>query len=42
MSEGSLSIFWANGLVTTIMAAALLLLAWPLLSKLRLRRPRPA
>ncbi len=33
-SQGSLSIFYSNGLVGTITTAALLLLFWPLISKL--------
>ena len=37
MSRGSLSIFWANGLVATLMVLGLLLLLWPVLSML-LRR----
>ena len=41
MSKGSLSIFWSNGLVTTLMALGLVLLFWPLLSRL-LRRLAPA
>jgi putative tricarboxylic transport membrane protein len=32
MSKGSLSIFWSNGLVATLMVMGLLLLCWPLLS----------
>ena len=38
LSDGSLSIFFANGLVGTIMSAALLLLGWALVSKLQLLR----
>jgi putative tricarboxylic transport membrane protein len=30
MSQGSLSVFWANGLVSTISAIAMVLLLWPL------------
>jgi putative tricarboxylic transport membrane protein len=30
-SQGSLSIFWANGLVGTIMALGLIALFWPLI-----------
>ena len=43
MSKGSMAIFFSNGLVGTIMALALLLLAWPMVSQLlaRLRRPAP-
>jgi putative tricarboxylic transport membrane protein len=33
LSKGSLAIFWSNGLVGTIMALALMLLYWPLISK---------
>jgi TctA family transporter len=42
MSRGSLSIFWANGLVTTLTALALIHLASPPISGLLagLRRPR--
>ncbi len=41
--SGSLSIFWSNGLVGTLMALALLLLAWPLISKaISMIRPAPA
>lgn len=40
MSRGTLSIFWSNGLVATIMGLAVLLLAWPLLSAL-VQRLRP-
>jgi putative tricarboxylic transport membrane protein len=41
MSRGSLSIFWANGLVATLTALGLVLLAWPLVSAvLQGRRPR--
>ena len=44
LSQGSLSIFWANPLVTAIMALALVMLFWPLVSFLRdrLRAPAPA
>ena len=35
LSEGSLSIFWANGLVSTITGLALLLLLWPLWGRFR-------
>ncbi len=31
-SEGSLSVFWSNGLVTSLMVLALFLLFWPLIS----------
>ncbi len=36
MSQGDLSIFWANGLVASISGLAVVLLFWPLLSRLRL------
>ncbi|HZF77050.1 MAG TPA: tripartite tricarboxylate transporter permease [Acetobacteraceae bacterium] len=39
ISQGSLGVFWSNGLVGSITTLALLLLAWPLLSHL-LRRAR--
>jgi len=32
-SGGSLSIFWSNALVGSIMGLAILLLLWPILSK---------
>jgi putative tricarboxylic transport membrane protein len=32
LSAGAVSIFWSNGLVGTIMALALVLLFWPLVS----------
>ena len=35
LSQGSLAIFWSNGLVGSITALALLMLAWPLASHLR-------
>lgn len=38
LSDGSLSIFFANGLVGTIMSAALLLLGWALVSRLQILR----
>jgi putative tricarboxylic transport membrane protein len=42
-SQGSLSIFWANGLVGTIMALGLIALFWPLISNAWTRlRPAPA
>jgi TctA family transporter len=41
MSKGSVSIFWSNGLVTTLMALGLVLLFWPVLSQL-LRRGAPS
>lgn len=37
-SKGSLGVFWSNGLVGTLMTLALLLLFWPLLSRLISRR----
>jgi putative tricarboxylic transport membrane protein len=43
LSQGSLSIFWANPLVTAIIALALVMLFWPLVSFLRDRlRPTAA
>jgi putative tricarboxylic transport membrane protein len=48
ISGGSLSVFYSNGLVGTIVTLALVILAWPLASKLlargraRATRPRPA
>jgi putative tricarboxylic transport membrane protein len=42
-SQGSLSIFWSNGLVSSIMALGLIALFWPLISSGFARlRPRPA
>jgi putative tricarboxylic transport membrane protein len=42
-SQGSLTIFWSNGLVGTIMALGLLALFWPLIQGAFSRmRPRPA
>jgi putative tricarboxylic transport membrane protein len=42
-SQGSLSIFWSNALVSTIMALGLIALFWPLISNAMTRlRPRPA
>jgi putative tricarboxylic transport membrane protein len=35
LSQGSLAIFWSNGLVGSIVALALLMLLWPLLGALR-------
>ncbi len=32
-SQGSLAIFWSNGLVSTIMALGLIALFWPLISE---------
>lgn len=40
LSRGSLSIFWSNPLVGTIVGLALLMLFWPLISSLG-RRARP-
>ena len=42
-SQGSFAIFWANPLVGSITALALLMLAWPVVGKAlqRLRAPRP-
>jgi putative tricarboxylic transport membrane protein len=37
LSKGSLSIFWSNPLVGSIVTLALVILVWPLLA--RLRRP---
>jgi TctA family transporter len=34
MAKGSLAIFWSNALSGTLMTLALLLLLWPLLSRL--------
>ncbi len=42
MSQGSLAIFWANGLVATIMALAMLMLFWQPLNALLGRRHRVA
>lgn len=41
-SGGNLSVFWANGLVGTLMAVALALLLWPLASEIIGRRRRLA
>jgi putative tricarboxylic transport membrane protein len=38
MSKGSLTIFWSNPLVTTLMGLGFVLLCWPLLGFLRQRR----
>jgi putative tricarboxylic transport membrane protein len=35
MSQGDVGIFFSNGLVGSIMALGLLMLFWPLLSKLK-------
>jgi TctA family transporter len=37
MARGSLTVFWSNGLVGTIMTLGLLLLLWPLLSSVLAR-----
>jgi putative tricarboxylic transport membrane protein len=48
LSGGSLTIFYSNGLVGTIVSLALFILAWPLISRLigdlrtKTHRPRPA
>jgi putative tricarboxylic transport membrane protein len=48
ISGGSLGVFWSNGLVGTIVTLALVILAWPFISRLlargraRAARPRPA
>jgi len=44
MSQGSLTIFWANPLVATMVTLALLMLCWPLITALlaRLKARRPA
>jgi putative tricarboxylic transport membrane protein len=42
-SQGSLSIFWSNGLVSSIMALGFIALFWPLISSGFARlRPKPA
>ena len=41
LSQGSLSIFWSNPLVGTLVALALAILAWPLLARLRARAASP-
>jgi TctA family transporter len=33
-AEGSVSVFWSNGLVGSIMMLAVILLFWPLIEKL--------
>ena len=38
LSQGSLSIFWSNGLVATIFGVGVLLVVWPLISWVRERR----
>ena len=44
ISQGSLGVFWSNGLVGTIMALGLVALFWPMLSNLlgRMRTPSRA
>jgi TctA family transporter len=34
LSNGSISIFWSNGLVASIMGLAMIMLFWPLISRL--------
>jgi putative tricarboxylic transport membrane protein len=41
LSQGSLSIFWSNPLVGTLVALALAILAWPLFARLRARVAPP-
>lgn len=49
MSDGSLTVFWSNSLVSTIMGLGVLMLAWPLISRMlglrgwrqRLQRQKP-
>jgi putative tricarboxylic transport membrane protein len=43
-SQGKLSVFWSNGLVSSIMALGLIALFWPLIqgAMSRLRAARPA
>ncbi|MET0606589.1 MAG: tripartite tricarboxylate transporter permease [Beijerinckiaceae bacterium] len=43
-SDGSLSVFWANGLVGSIVGLAMLLLFWPLITKVFVatRKPKPS
>jgi putative tricarboxylic transport membrane protein len=41
MSKGSLSIFWSNGLVATLISLGLVLAFWPLLSMVLARLTRP-
>jgi putative tricarboxylic transport membrane protein len=42
-SQGSLAIFWSNGLVSTIMALGLISMFWPLIQAgwTRIRHPAP-
>src|SRR5919108_6345079 len=42
MSQGSLAIFWSNGLVGAIMTLGWVLLLWPLIGALRTRAKGPA
>jgi putative tricarboxylic transport membrane protein len=35
LSQGSLSIFWANPLVASIAGLAILLLVWPVIGKMK-------
>src|SRR5262249_13620642 len=42
ISGGSLTVFWSNGLVTTIMALGLVALLWPILANLFGRLLTPA
>ncbi len=42
ISQGSLGVFWLNGLVSTIMILGLIALFWPLLSNLYGRLLTPA
>jgi putative tricarboxylic transport membrane protein len=42
LSQGSLGVFWSNGLVSTIMGLGLVALFWPVLSSLKGRLMAPA
>lgn len=42
MWHGSVSIFWSNGLVATLMALAVLMALWPALAALRRKFAAPA
>jgi putative tricarboxylic transport membrane protein len=42
ISQGSIGVFWSNGLVSTIMALGLIALFWPFLSNLKGRLMAPA
>ncbi len=42
ISQGSITVFWSNGLVGTIMALGLVALFWPVLSSLKGRLLAPA